>query len=199
MAVIPPGLVADPYLVQMQEMWAAPIRADRNFNGGEYYGQAEPIDGLKEALKLITYTALHHDWARRLFSGKQGARWADPDRNPLHSLENRFAIDVALEETAHARALVADANSVLRLCRAVQLAGIRDRISNVRARFLIIPSATDLLIPAACAERGAKELRAAGLSVDMFTIEGDGGHLDGLTLISQADAAIRKFLANSTR
>ena len=43
--------------------------------------------------------------------------------------------------------------------------------------------------------RWAEVLRAQGNSVDVFEIEGDGGHYDGLFQVSKASTAIRDFLA----
>ena len=38
-------------------------------------------------------------------------------------------------------------------------------------------------------------LRSQGNQAEVFVIEGDGGHYDGLFQITQADKAIRDFLA----
>ena len=45
------------------------------------------------------------------------------------------------------------------------------------------------------ARRAAETLRAQGNAVDIFEIEGDGGHYDGLFQVNQASAAIRDFLS----
>jgi len=177
----------------MLDVWCAPLRLDSDFFGGEYYGRAEPVRGLVATLKLITFMALHHEWARRVF-GLQ-PRWADDKRDPLQSIDHGYAIDAALEEVARDRARVADANSILRTARAVQLYSVRERIADMRARFLFIPAESDLLIPPAYAERGIAELRAAGRSVETFLLKGDGGHLDGLQQIARAATPIREFLA----
>lgn len=194
-AVVPPGLYIEPYLSAMLDVWCSPLVLDSDFAGGDYYGRAEPVRGLVATLKLITFMALHHGWARRFFGAQP--RWADDTRDPLQSIEHRYAIDATLTEVARDRARVADANSILRIARAVQLFSVRDRIADMRARFLFIPAESDLLILPAYAERGISELRAAGLSVETFLLKGDGGHLDGLQQIARAADPIRGFLTSS--
>lgn len=190
-AAIGCSLAADAYLIAQLDTWMAPIRLDPNFNDGEYYGRAEPIRGLTEALKLVTFNALHYRQISRQFQRRLASR----DLDPATDLKNRFAVEVAIESTAQDRAKIADANSFLRLCRAVQLFSIRERKSRIRAPYLVIPAVTDLLMHPEYAEQGVKELRDAGVHVEVFEIEGDGGHLDGLNQIAQAADAIRRFLS----
>ncbi len=192
MPVIGPGLSAEPYLISQLQQWCQPILDDPDFQNGDYYGTGrEPLRGLAQAFKLITFTALHQNWANRLF----GRRLAH-DGDPLQKLNARFAIDKHLDEAGALRAQTCDANAVLRIARANQLFSIEDRKDRIRARFLMIPSATDLLMTPQMSARGATELRRLGRQVDVFTIEGDGGHLDGLNLIGQASEAIRAFISS---
>jgi homoserine O-acetyltransferase len=189
-SAIPASLATDAYLVAVLNTWGAPIRLDRHFNDGEYYGQQEPTHGLTEAFKLVTLNALHHAWAKRLFQ----RRWTDTNQNPIDSLDHTFSIESTLHETAKGRALQADANSFLRICRAVQMFSVRERKQKIRARFLIVEAESDLLMYPAYAEDGARELIELGLQVERFSIKGDGGHLDGLSEIHQAAEKIRRFL-----
>src|SRR5215208_12138 len=48
------GAEEDAFLIGWLNLWAAPIRLDPNWNEGDYYGRAEPIRGLTEALKVVT-------------------------------------------------------------------------------------------------------------------------------------------------
>jgi len=52
-----------------------------------------------------------------------------------------------------------------------------------------------MLFPPEFAKRAAERYRAQGGVAEVFVIEGDGGHLDGLLAISKAGEAIRAFLA----
>lgn len=190
MPVICPGLSAEPYLISMLQQWCQPIFDDPDFQNGDYYGTGrEPLHGLAQAFKLITYTALHQDWANRLF----GRRLAG-DGDPLREMSARFAIDKHLDDAGALRARTCDANAVLRIARANQLFSIEDRKDRLRARFLMIPASSDLLMTPKMAERGAEALRKLGCDVQVHVLEGDGGHLDGLNLIGQASDVIRKFM-----
>jgi homoserine O-acetyltransferase len=189
-SAIPANLGTDAYLIAVLNTWAAPIRIDPNFNEGEYYGQQAPLQGLSEAFKLVTLNALHHGWAKRLFQ----RRWTDPNMDPLQRLDHLYSIETTLNEMARLRASQSDANSFLRICRAVQLFSVRERKEKIRAKFLVIDAASDVLMFPAYADDGASELKALGLSVERFTIKGDGGHLDGLSEIHQAAKQIAGFL-----
>lgn len=175
-AVIGAGLHAEPYLHSMVETWRAMIELDRDFDGGNYIGNKEPDHGMAETLKLITVTALHPQYARRLFSHRPGA------------------FDRALNDLTKERAKICDANSLVRLVRAVQSFDVRDRVDRMKAKFLVLPVTTDVMMHPEFAVRGADRLREAGLSVELHMIETDGGHLDGLSQVWKAADHIRRFL-----
>ena len=189
-SVIPAGLKAPSYLLATLDIWTAPIYLDPNFNDGDYYDGPEPIDGLTQAFKLVTYTALHPTGVGRLY----GTHWSDPKKDPAASLKNSFSVSSSLQDLARTRALACDANSFLRLARAVQLFSIEERKKNIRAKFLFIPAETDLLMFPFYSEEGVNELRELGLDVQTIPLDGDGGHLDGIYRIAQAGSAIRSFL-----
>ena len=188
--VIAAGLSTDAYLIALLNTWMAPIRLDANFRGGDYYGHAEPMDGLTEALKLVTFNAVHFQWAHRLY----GRRWTDDAKNPLLNSDHEFSIESALQQTARARALTSDANSFIRLAQKVQLFSIADRKDKLRAKYLFLPATTDLLMFPEYSYEGVGELKALGLEASVVEIPGDGGHLDGLANAFKAADAIREFL-----
>ena len=72
------GAEENAFLVGWLNLWAAPIRLDPNWNNGDYYGRAEPIRGLTEALKIVTMQALQWPWVDGMF----GRRWADEEQKP---------------------------------------------------------------------------------------------------------------------
>ncbi len=184
------GLSTDAYLIALLNTWMAPIRLDPNFRNGNYYGHEEPLAGLTEALKLVTFNAVHFQWAQRLY----GRRWAEGNKNPALRPNHEFSIEVALQQTANARALVSDANSFLRLARKVQLFNIADRKGELRAKYLFVPAATDLLMFPQYAYDGVNELKALGLDAGVVEIPGDGGHLDGLANTFKVSERVRSFL-----
>lgn len=190
MGVIGGSLSNSPYLIAMLRQWCRPILLDPAFNGGNYDPKEQPLHGLAASLELVTLTALSPAWAERAFK----RRSADSDLSPAQALDNLFAVEAALEQTALARASLADANSFLRLAKAVQLFDVTSLKSRIRAKFLWIPAKDDKLLFNEYAEQGIKELRDLGLSVETTRIETDGGHLDGINEIKSKTETIRAFL-----
>ncbi|MGE0719911.1 MAG: homoserine O-acetyltransferase [Alphaproteobacteria bacterium] len=191
------GAEADAFLVGWLDMWAAPIRMDPNWKGGNYYGAAEPTDGLALALAMVTLHARAPGWADRTF----GRRWADPAKDPAQAMGNRYAIEDTVEKAAAARAKASDANHFLYLVKANQLfsaghaASLEDGLKAVKARTLLVPAVSDHLLPPYMSERAAAILRKNGVPVEIVPIEGDGGHLEGVLAVAKAGDAIKAFLA----
>jgi homoserine O-acetyltransferase len=155
------------------------------------------VAGLAQALKVVTLHARAAGWADRAF----GRKWADPARDPAAAMDNRFAIEDTLDKAATARAKTSDANHFLYLVKANQLfsaghaGSLADGLKAVKARTLLIPAASDLVLPPRMAEQAAAILKGNGVPVETVTIEGDGGHLDGVLAIAKAGPAIQAFLA----
>ncbi|HEX9397631.1 MAG TPA: homoserine O-acetyltransferase [Burkholderiales bacterium] len=187
--VIPGGLEANPYLIEMLNTWAAPIVNDPKWNGGDYYGREEPVKGLAEALKLVTLNARHYGWADKTF----GRKWATADKDPLKDWNNKYAIEDALDKAGAGRATASDANSFLYLVRANQLYQV-DGVARIKAKVLSIPAKSDLLLYPDYAKKMVATLKAQGAHVEEFEIDGDGGHLDGVIFIAKAGDAIQAFL-----
>ena len=193
-----PAAEAKAFLIGWLDIWSAPIMLDPHWNNGDYYGKQEPLQGLALALKTVTLHAGHWGWADKTF----GRKWAAPDRDPAKAWTNRFLIEETLDKLAAARAKVADANSFLYLARANQLfvtghkGSLEEGLKDVKAKVLLIPAASDLLLFPAWSRDTAELLKKQGRSVEYTEIAGDGGHLDGVLAITSAGEAIRKFLAN---
>src|SRR5262249_36296045 len=102
---------AEPFLIAWMDVWAQPIRLDSNWNNGDYYDKAPPLNGLKAALKLVTLQANSWEWARGTFGTAPAAEGKDPGK----ALTNDFKIDAFLDQAAVARAAFADANHFLYL------------------------------------------------------------------------------------
>jgi homoserine O-acetyltransferase len=187
-AVIGPGLEIDAYMIGMLNVWALPISMDPKWNNGDYYGKDEPLEGVAQALKIVTLTASGSGALEKRF----GRKWGDAG-DPLQG--KAYAIEETFYKTGHARAATVDANHYLYTVKANQLFSVMDRVKSIRAKFLFIPARTDLIFPPALSEKAAATLRAQGNEAAVFVIEGDNGHYDGLFQITQADKAIRDFLA----
>ncbi|MGZ3158079.1 MAG: E22 family MetX-like putative esterase [Burkholderiaceae bacterium] len=194
--VIPGGMEASAYLVETLNTWMAPIINDPKWNKGDYYGKDEPVQGVAESLKLITMASRHYGWAEKAF----GRKFAAPDKNPLDSWDNVFAIEGALDKATAAGAKRYDANSLLYTARANQLytvhqeANLQDGLKRIKAKVLFIPAKSDLLLFPDYSKKAMEMLNAQGNKVEYFELQGDGGHLDGLFQIGQAGDVIRDFL-----
>jgi homoserine O-acetyltransferase/O-succinyltransferase len=190
-AVIAPGLSITPWTIALLEAWVAPIRQDPKWNNGDYYGKEEPLDGVAQALKLVTLTARHWGWAEKAF----GYKPADAAKSPADEIDNRFAIEDTITKAGIARAKTTDANNKIYMAKANQLFNVEDQADKIKARILFIPAKSDLVFPPEMSRRTAERLRALGKSVEVYEIDGDGGHLDGVLTIARASDAIRAFLA----
>ena len=190
--VIGPGFDVQPFIVEWVGLWAMPIRLDPKWKGGDYYGKDEPMEGVAKALELVTANTRHHAWAEKTF----GYKWADPAKNPADAVDNLYAIEDTLAKAGVARAKSVDANSVIYTSKANQLYHLSDEeVKGMKAKILFVPASSDLVFPPELAKRTAERYRAQGGMAEVFVIEGDGGHLDGLLAVSKAGEAIRAFLA----
>jgi homoserine O-acetyltransferase len=190
--VIGPGFDLQPFVVEWVGLWAMPIRLDPKWNGGDYYGKDEPLDGVAKALEMVTVSTRSHAWAEKTFAYK----WADPAKNPADAVDNLYAIEDTLAKAGIGRAKGVDANSMIYMSKANQLYHLTDdEVKRIKAKILFVPASSDLVFPPELAKRAAERYRVQGGTAEVFVIEGDGGHLDGLFAIAKAGDAIRAFLS----
>jgi homoserine O-acetyltransferase len=189
--VIGPGFDISPYVLEMLDVWALPVRLDPKWNNGDYYGKDEPVAGTAQALKIITITARAHGWADKTF----GYKWADPARNPATEVTNIFAIEDTLNKAGATRAASVDANSLIYTAKANQLFNLGDDAKKIKAKILFVPAQSDLIFPPELSLRAAERFKAQGGMAELAIIEGDGGHLDGLLNVAKQGEAIRAFLS----
>jgi homoserine O-acetyltransferase len=165
---------------------------DPKWNGGDYYGRDEPLDGVANALKIITITARAHGWAERLY----GFKPADAAKDPAAAMGNQFAIEDAIMKAGVGRSRTADANSIIYTSKANQLYRLSDdEVKGMKARILFVPAKTDTIFPPALSERAAARYRAQGGVAEVVVIDGDGGHNDGVFEVAKQGDAIKAFLA----
>lgn len=195
MPVIGTGEI-DAWLLGWLEMWAAPIRLDPAWRGGDYYGQGReaPLRGLTEALKLLTLQSRDRGWAA------QYGRRVVEGQDPAKRIQDRFVVDQSLETAAATRARVSDANSFLYLVRANQLYlneydGLDAALGRSNARWLVLPSQGDRVFPTEYGQELLAALRRAGRPVSQQVLLGEQGHLEGVIGVAQAAETIRGFLA----
>jgi homoserine O-acetyltransferase/O-succinyltransferase len=189
-----------PWLTEWLNVWATPILLDPRWKGGDYYGKEPPIEGLKQALKIVSLQASHYRWAEDTF----GMAWAEEGRDPRGAFAAKFKIEAALEASSAARAAVADANHFLYLVKANQIfvpgsvAGAKsaaEGIRRIKARTLILYSPTDQVFAADWVKATAEMLRNNGADVQTEEIAGPLGHLNGVALMAPLGPKIAQFLA----
>ncbi len=185
---------ADAYLIGWLDVWAAPIRLDANWNGGDYYGKTPPNAGLAQALKIVTLQANHWEWANATF----GRKWAKEGADPAAGFDNRYAVEATLDSAGAARAKVSDANHFLYLVKANQIfaaaGGIAEAARKIKVPVLYITQPEDLVFQPDGVKSTAAALKAAGLSLEEVHLQGSRGHLDGVLSMAQAAARISDFV-----
>jgi homoserine O-acetyltransferase len=189
--VIGPGFDIHPYVIGLLDVWVTPIRLDVRWNNGDFYGKEEPVDGVAQALKIVTLTARHWGWAEKTF----GYKLADEKKEPSAAMGNQFQIESVLNSAGMARAKTTDANNMIYMSKANQLYRLTDaEVKGIRAKILFVPAASDVIFPQELSKRALERFRAQGGRAELFVIEGDGGHLDGVLAIAKAADAIKRFI-----
>ena len=188
--VIGPGLDIHPYVIGLLDLWMMPIKLDPNWKGGDYYGGAEPNEGLAHSLKTVTLTALHFGWAEKV----HGYKWAAEGKNPGDAMGNLFVIEDSLYKTGVARAGANDAAHFVWTAKANQLYNLEKEQARIKAKVLFLPAKTDLIFPPELSRKWAERLRAQGNVVELYEIDGTSGHLDGLFSIAKVGDQIKAFL-----
>ncbi len=188
--VIGPGLDIHPYVIGLLDIWMMPIRMDPNWKGGDYFGGPEPSEGVAQALKTVTLTALHFGWAEKV----HGYKWAGEGRNPQASMANLFAIEDSLYKTGVARAGATDAAHFVWMAKANQLYNLEKEQARIKAKVLFLPAKTDMIFPPELSRRWAEKLKAQGNHVELYEIDGTSGHLDGIFSIGKVADRIKAFL-----
>ena len=188
---------ADGYLIENLDVWSAPIKLDPKWNQGDYYRKAEPLDGLVAAYKILLHQCQHYGGV----SKTAGRKWAQEGKDPAKSWENKFKAEEDLDSFAKSAATVSDANSFLYQVKAVQLfvAGdgptLDSGLAKIKARLLILPAQSDLLVYPKYSQDAAEHLKKLGKAAEYHEIAGDGGHDDAIDHISVVGDTIGRFLS----
>jgi homoserine O-acetyltransferase len=180
---------SDAFLIAWLDVWGQPIRLDPKWNGGDYYGKEPPNAGLTAALKVVSLQANQAEWAAQTF----GDAPASPSKAPRAGFANQFKIQATLDQTSAARAAGSDANNMLYLIKANQLADVDP--AGIKVPTLLVSSPTDLVFPPARIDRTATAIASNGTYVERASLTGPNGHLNGVLHIQQAGPIIADFLA----
>jgi len=185
----------DAWTVAALEKWALPIRLDKNWQQGNYYGKERPLDGLAATMLNITQDAMHPIIYNASFPDFNVL-----DEGALKDIRTLPKLNQVLAQRAMARAKTQDANHVLYLVRASQLftAGMQSNLTtalkNVSAKTLLLPATNDLLLRPENMRTVFDTMKAAGKDVEISEIEGGWGHLDGILSIAPKAQLISEFL-----
>jgi homoserine O-acetyltransferase len=180
---------AHPFAIGWFDAYVQPIRLDPKWNGGDYYDREPPLDGLKAAFKVMSLHANHYDWAAKTF----GLAAAEDGKDPAKAYGNKFKIEAELDSIVTERAAITDANSVLYMVKASQLAAADP--ARIKAPVLMIHTPTDLVLYAPYIKEAAKRIAAAnGGAVELVEVTGPYGHINGVIAVEQAAAKIKAFL-----
>ncbi|MGJ8484232.1 E22 family MetX-like putative esterase [Pseudoalteromonas sp. SYSU M81236] len=185
----------DAWTVAALEKWALPIRLDKNWQQGNYYGKERPLDGLAATMLNITQDAMHPIIYNASFPDFNVL-----DEGALKDIRTLPKLNQVLAQRAMARAKTQDANHVLYLVRASQLftAGMQSDLTtalkNVSAKTLLLPATNDLLLRPENMRTVFDTMKAAGKDVEISEIEGGWGHLDGIFSIAPKAQLIIEFL-----
>ncbi len=179
------------------KLWAEAVMLDPKWNNGDYYGKAEPIDGLAYSLKQITLVARSPWWAEAAF----GRKPADPAKDPYAAMGNKFLVEDVLDKVGLARAKMADGNSLIFLAKANILHDIGfgygsfdEALKRIKAKVLMVPASTDILIYPYNSQEFVEALSKAGGKASLFEIQTKEGHIGGITDIQKAGDRIKFFL-----
>nr|VFK11920.1 MAG: homoserine O-acetyltransferase [Candidatus Kentron sp. LPFa] len=184
------------FLIGHLDIWSAPIRLDPNWNNGDYYDSEPPRAGLEESMKITTLLARHWEWTDETF----GRAWAEKGRDPAKAFENKYAIQVALDDIAKKRAANADANHFLYLAKACQNfvvgreGSLAKGLAAIESPTLLVYAEDDLLFFPEQIQQTRALIEADGTPVEYVELSGKLGHVDGVASIQQAAHAITRFL-----
>ena len=187
-----------PFAICNLESWISPIKADANWNNGDYHGGPEPLAGVTQAMFNVLVAALHGDGIAAAFQ----YQWADAGKSPLDALANNFLVNQSFQANCAVRAqTTVDANHMLYMARANQLfvagtpgSSVDPELKNIRARTLVVQYSSDFLFPVADAAAQVSRLQENGTAAELVEIASIGGHLAGVTEIAKAGDAIRGFM-----
>jgi homoserine O-acetyltransferase len=177
------------------------ITADRDWQGGHYYGTGRaPTAGMGVARMVghITYLSA------RALSDKFGRRLQFADDIRYRLTEPEFEVENYLRHQADAFVKRFDANTYLYMSRALSYFDLARQhgggqltraVRNVSARTLLIAFSSDWLYPPSGSEELAGALRAAGKDVELHVIDAPYGHDCFLLEEARQTPMIQRFLA----
>ncbi|MFC7847942.1 homoserine O-acetyltransferase [Arthrobacter sp. NPDC057388] len=175
------------------------IRQDRHFNGGDYYGGAEPAEGLALARRIahITYRSAYELDFR---FGRNAQAAEEPLQAEALGGRGRYQVESYLDHQGNKLVRRFDANSYIALTEALMSHDVtrgrgtlEEALSRATADFFVAAVETDrLYFPAQSLELA----EALPGNVEVHMIDSPIGHDGFLTEIGQLNAQLRAHFLN---
>jgi homoserine O-acetyltransferase len=177
------------------------VQLDPGFHGGDYYDCA-PGEGPHRGLALARQIGQIHYRSEEVFESRFGRDLLDPlDGAGSFTLDQRFEVEGYLDYHGEKLARRFDANSYLRLNKAMDLhdvgrgrGGPAEALARVSAPALVMSIRSDMLYPPYQQQALRDELRSSGLRVGYYDIESPDGHDGFLLETAQISPIIAAFL-----
>lgn len=191
---------SDAWTTSLLERWAIPIKLDKNWQQGKYYGKSSPRDGLIASLMFITQDALHPEFFNQV-GNSDSVDFTPLEKGPLQDIQQTHSIVNWLRARAATRAVNMDANHLLYLVRACQLfiAGhdgdLASQLSKLQAKTLLLPATNDMLLMPYQAELIKHNLDKLKKTNELQYLDGSKGHLEGVLGMSVKSVKLARFLA----
>jgi homoserine O-acetyltransferase len=165
------------------------IESDQRFQGGDYYGDDEPLRGLQVARMLGHMTYLSsHSLQRKFGRRRRGST-------------RQFEIDSYFEHQGKKFAALYDANSYVRVQAAMDEMDLEEQYGSLlsafarwRGRTLLVSFDTDWLFPPAESERIAAAIRSGGTEVQHEMVVSANGHDTFLIDFDLIEGMVKDFL-----
>jgi homoserine O-acetyltransferase len=183
--------------IAFNEIGRQAIYADKHWNGGDYYGQAEyPDAGLAVARMIghITYMSefsLERKFGRRLQNREELA----------YSFETDFAVESYLQYQGYKFTERFDANSYLYITKALDyynvatgFDSIDEALSRTQANFLVVSFSSDWLYTDRQARELVDPLRRLNRDVEYHRVEASFGHDSFLVEVETMTALVGGYL-----
>jgi homoserine O-acetyltransferase/O-succinyltransferase len=189
--------------IAFNEVARQAIMADPNWNGGDYYGGANPDHGLAVARMIGHITYLSDEAMRRKFDRRL------QDRCEIsYNLETDFQVGSYLRHQGRKFVERFDANSFLYLTKAADYFNLENSygegslvkaLSPTRARFLVVSYTSDWLYPTYQSKALVQALKKNGREVSFCEIKADCGHDAFLLPSERLTALLRGFLEKAQK
>ena len=192
---------ASPQQIAWSMVGRRAVEADPNFAGGDFYDRP-PGAGPHRGLVIARQIAQIHYRTEEVFADRFGRRLLDPlDAFGSFSLDQRFDVEGYLDYQGDKLVRRFDANSYLRLSKAMDLhdvgrgrGGVGPALQRLTAPTLVMSIRSDILYPPYQQHDLRDRLRAQGNRVGYYDIDSPDGHDGFLTETNKIAPLLAGFL-----